>query len=143
MPSGAVDPTGWATVLLVALTAVWGSTFFLIHELVETLSPVDFLAVRFVIAAAIMAVLFHRALRSLRRPQVLVGIRTGRPLRWRPDRPDPGPGQHTGEGATWRMLVGGALVLTAMYAVELSARRRPGELPALPSERCVRARTPC
>jgi drug/metabolite transporter (DMT)-like permease len=31
---------------------------------------------------------------------------------------------------TWRMVVGGALVLTAMYAVELLARRRPGELPA-------------
>ena len=28
------------------------------------------------------------------------------------------------------MLLGGALVLTAMYAVEILARRRPGELPA-------------
>jgi hypothetical protein len=34
------------------------------------------------------------------------------------------------EAATLRMVVGGALVLTAMYAVELLARRRPGELPA-------------
>jgi drug/metabolite transporter (DMT)-like permease len=34
------------------------------------------------------------------------------------------------ESPTWRMLVGGALVLVAMYAVELLARRRPGELPA-------------
>ena len=34
------------------------------------------------------------------------------------------------ETVTLRMLVGGALVLTAMYAVELLARRRPGELPA-------------
>jgi drug/metabolite transporter (DMT)-like permease len=34
------------------------------------------------------------------------------------------------ESPTWRMLAGGALVLTAMYAVELLARRRPGELPA-------------
>jgi drug/metabolite transporter (DMT)-like permease len=33
------------------------------------------------------------------------------------------------ETATWRMILGGALVLTAMYAVELLARRRPGELP--------------
>jgi drug/metabolite transporter (DMT)-like permease len=34
------------------------------------------------------------------------------------------------EAATLRMVLGGALVLTAMYAVELLARRRPGELPA-------------
>jgi len=36
-----------------------------------------------------------------------------------------------GESPTWRMVAGGALVLTAMYAVELVAtRRRPRELPA-------------
>ena len=34
------------------------------------------------------------------------------------------------ESVTARMLLGGALVLTAMYAVEIVARRRPGELPA-------------
>ena len=34
-----------------------------------------------------------------------------------------------GESATLRMLVGGGLVLAAMFAVELLARRRPGELP--------------
>jgi drug/metabolite transporter (DMT)-like permease len=35
-----------------------------------------------------------------------------------------------GESLTSRMLLGGALVLAAMFAVELLARRRPGELPA-------------
>ena len=39
-----------ATGLLVLLTAVWGSTFFLIRDLVETVPPTDFLAVRFSIA---------------------------------------------------------------------------------------------
>ena len=34
------------------------------------------------------------------------------------------------EMLTWRMVLGGALVLTAMYAVEIVARRRPGELPS-------------
>jgi drug/metabolite transporter (DMT)-like permease len=34
------------------------------------------------------------------------------------------------ESVTARMILGGALVLTAMYAVEILARRRPGELPA-------------
>jgi len=35
-----------------------------------------------------------------------------------------------GESLTSRMVLGGALVLAAMVAVEVLARRRPGELPA-------------
>ena len=46
--------TRLGTLLLVALTAVWGSTFFLIRDLVETVPPVDFLAVRFSLSAVIM-----------------------------------------------------------------------------------------
>jgi drug/metabolite transporter (DMT)-like permease len=66
-----------ATLLLIALTAVWGSTFFLIHDLVETLPPVDFLAVRFTIAAAIMLVAFWRSVRALDRRQVAIGVGLG------------------------------------------------------------------
>ena len=66
-----------ATILLVALTAVWGSTFFLIRDLVEHVPPVDFLAVRFSIAAVVMLVLFWRQVRSLTRPQVLMGVGLG------------------------------------------------------------------
>jgi drug/metabolite transporter (DMT)-like permease len=66
-----------ATVLLVALTAVWGSTFFLIRDLVVHVPPVDFLAVRFSIAAVIMVVVFWRPLRALRREQVWLGIWLG------------------------------------------------------------------
>ena len=66
-----------ATILLVALTAVWGSTFFLIKDLVEHVPPVDFLAVRFALAAVIMVILFWRPLRALRRPQLWIGIWLG------------------------------------------------------------------
>lgn len=66
-----------ATVLLVALTAVWGSTFFLIRDLVVTMPPVDFLAVRFTIAAALMTVLFWRPLRSLGRRDWVVSLVLG------------------------------------------------------------------
>ena len=38
--------TRLATLLLVALTAVWGSTFFLIRDLVENVPPVQVEAVR-------------------------------------------------------------------------------------------------
>ena len=56
-----------ATALLVALTAVWGSTFFLIRDLVRSIPPADFLAVRFTLAAVLMVVLFWRPLRALSR----------------------------------------------------------------------------
>lgn len=69
--------TRLATLLLVALTAVWGSTFFLIRDLVETVPPVDFLAVRFTLSAAVMLVVFWRPVRALSRRQVLVGVALG------------------------------------------------------------------
>ena len=65
------------TVLLVALTAVWGSTFFLIRDLVQTVPPADFLAVRFTIAAVLMVLLFRRPLRALRRRDWMVSAGLG------------------------------------------------------------------
>lgn len=66
-----------ATLLLVLLTAVWGSTFFLIRDLVQHVPPVDFLALRFSLGAVVMVVVFWRPLRALSRPQVLAGIGLG------------------------------------------------------------------
>jgi drug/metabolite transporter (DMT)-like permease len=66
-----------ATLLLIALTAVWGSTFFLIRDLVVHVPPVDFLAVRFTLAAVVMVGVFWRPLRALTRHQVLIGAGLG------------------------------------------------------------------
>jgi drug/metabolite transporter (DMT)-like permease len=66
-----------ATLLLVALTAVWGSTFFLIRDLVDVIPPVDFLAVRFCLAAVIMLALFWKPVRALSRRQLVIGIGLG------------------------------------------------------------------
>jgi drug/metabolite transporter (DMT)-like permease len=66
-----------ATILLIALTAVWGSTFFLIRDLVVHVPPVDFLSVRFSLAAAVMVAVFWRPLRTLTRRQVGVGTVLG------------------------------------------------------------------
>lgn len=63
--------------LLIALTAVWGSTFFLIRDLVETVPPVDFLAVRFALAAAVMVVVFRGPLQALTRREVVIGVGLG------------------------------------------------------------------
>ncbi len=66
-----------ATLGLVSVTAVWGSTFFLIKDLVGRMAVADFLAVRFLIAALSMAVLFHRSLFRLSRREWWQGVALG------------------------------------------------------------------
>jgi drug/metabolite transporter (DMT)-like permease len=52
---------------LLFLTASWGSTFFLIKDLLDRLPVLDFLALRFAIAAAVLFLVFPRAVRRLSR----------------------------------------------------------------------------
>lgn len=54
-----------ATLGLTAVTAVWGSTFFLIKDVVTVLPVADFLAVRFWVASAVMGVAFWPHVRRL------------------------------------------------------------------------------
>jgi drug/metabolite transporter (DMT)-like permease len=56
-----------AALLLLGVTAVWGSTFFLIKDLLERVPVLDFLAVRFSIAAVLLVVVAPRALGRLSR----------------------------------------------------------------------------
>ena len=66
-----------ATLLLVGITAVWGSTFFLIRDVVRVLPPTDFLAVRFTIAAAAMVAVFWRPMLALTKREVQIGVGLG------------------------------------------------------------------
>ena len=66
-----------ATAGLVLVTAIWGSTFFLIKGAVASHDPLDFLSVRFLIAAVIVALVFHRRLRRLGRREWLIGLGLG------------------------------------------------------------------
>ena len=66
-----------ATLLLVGITAVWGSTFFLIKDVVRVLPPTDFLAVRFTIAAAVMVAVFWRPMLALSKRDLKVGVGLG------------------------------------------------------------------
>jgi drug/metabolite transporter (DMT)-like permease len=66
-----------ATVLLVCLTAIWGSTFFLIRDVVVQVSPADFLAVRFTIAAVAVLAVFWRQMMALSRREIQVGVGLG------------------------------------------------------------------
>ncbi|MEZ0581005.1 DMT family transporter [Nocardioides sp. MH1] len=66
---------------LLAMTACWGSTFFLIKDLLDRVPTVDFLAVRFLIAGAAMVLVAPRAIGRLqpdkRRHAVLLGCLYG------------------------------------------------------------------
>ena len=66
-----------ATLLLMGVTAVWGSTFFLIRDLVVHVPSADFLAVRFAIAAVVMFAVFRRQTLALSRADLLTGIGLG------------------------------------------------------------------
>lgn len=69
--------TALATLGLIVMTAVWGSTFVLIKDVLGRMSVVDFLAVRFTLAATVMLVLFARPLLRLGRVQVMQGLALG------------------------------------------------------------------
>lgn len=52
---------------LTFVTAVWGSSFVIIHGLVESIPPLDFLGVRFAVAGLVATMLWHRLIRQAHR----------------------------------------------------------------------------
>ena len=74
-------PTLLATGALLGITAMWGSTFFLIHDLLERVPTLDFLAVRFAIASVALLLIAPRAVARLspaaRRGAVVLGLLYG------------------------------------------------------------------
>ncbi len=66
-----------ATLGLLAMTAVWGSTFVLIKDVLARMPVADFLAVRFLLAAAAMLALFARSVLQLGRRQIGRGLLLG------------------------------------------------------------------
>jgi drug/metabolite transporter (DMT)-like permease len=76
LPVGAV-----AVIALVGVTAVWGSTFFLLKDVVTRIPAADFLAVRFWVAALVLLAVRPSAVRRLppaaRRSGLLLGLAYG------------------------------------------------------------------
>lgn len=62
-----------ALIGLLVVAAVWGSSFPLTKQLLARIGAVDFLAVRFALAAVVMVLVFQRALRALDRRAVIRG----------------------------------------------------------------------
>lgn len=69
------------TLALLAMTACWGSTFFLIHDLLERVPVTDFLSIRFIIASLAMVAVAPRAMGKLdpskRKHAIVLGLLYG------------------------------------------------------------------
>ena len=66
-----------ATGALLLVTASWGSTFFMIKDLLERVPTLDFLAVRFTIAGLVMVAVAHRSVLGLDRQTVRRAVVVG------------------------------------------------------------------
>lgn len=64
-------------IALIAVTAVWGSTFLLVHWAMQHSGPWFFVGIRFLIAGLISVVIFRRALRGLRWRDIGAGVAIG------------------------------------------------------------------
>ena len=67
MPNHGTGPERWPWLALLAVTAIWGSTFFLIKDVVTRIPVADMLAVRFGLASLALAVVVGPRLRLTRR----------------------------------------------------------------------------
>lgn len=62
---------------LIGVTAVWGSTFFMIKGLLNEISALDFLSVRFILASVVSAVVMFPRLRGAKRQTWIHGLTLG------------------------------------------------------------------
>jgi drug/metabolite transporter (DMT)-like permease len=69
--------TRLATLALVFVTTVWGSTFVWIKDVVGTMPVLDFLAVRFIVAGLVLLAVFWRQVRRLPRATLVRGLGLG------------------------------------------------------------------
>ena len=65
---------------LLVVTAIWGSTFVLVKETIAKVPVMDFLAVRFIVAAAVMLAVNPGCLRSVGRRTISRGVALGSAL---------------------------------------------------------------
>ena len=62
---------------LLSITAVWGSTFLLVHWAMQHSGPWFFVGIRFLVAGAISVVIFRRVLRGIRWRDIGAGVAIG------------------------------------------------------------------
>jgi drug/metabolite transporter (DMT)-like permease len=64
-------------IALIAVTAVWGSTFLLVHWAMQHSGPWFFVGIRFLVAGLISIAIFRRALRGIRWRDIGAGVAIG------------------------------------------------------------------
>ena len=64
-------------VALIAVTAVWGGTFLLVHWAMQHSGPWFFVGIRFLVAGLISVVIFRRVLRGIRWRDIGAGVAIG------------------------------------------------------------------
>lgn len=62
---------------LIAVTAIWGATFLLVHWAMEHSGPWFFVGIRFLVAGLLSVAIFHRALRGIRWRDIGAGVAIG------------------------------------------------------------------
>ncbi|WP_244632226.1 MULTISPECIES: DMT family transporter [unclassified Microbacterium] len=62
---------------LIAITAVWGGTFLLVHWAMEHSGPWFFVGIRFLVAGLLSVLIFRRALRGMRWRDIGAGVAIG------------------------------------------------------------------
>ncbi|MDA4895483.1 DMT family transporter [Streptomyces sp. MS2A] len=62
---------------LIAITAVWGGTFLVVHLAMEHSGPMFFVGLRFVTAGLLSALIFRRVLRGIRLREIAAGASIG------------------------------------------------------------------
>ncbi|WP_050949965.1 DMT family transporter [Gordonia effusa] len=62
---------------LIVITVVWGSTFVVIAKAMAYSGPLFFIGVRFLAAASIAALVFHRTLSTITRTDLVAGVSIG------------------------------------------------------------------
>jgi drug/metabolite transporter (DMT)-like permease len=116
-------PSQLALLGLVAVTAAWGSTFFMLKGVLERVPAADFLAVRFALAAAVLALLAPGAMRRLspaaRRHGVLLGLVFGAGQLLQT------VGLHTTSATVSGFVTGMYVVFTPLLAAALLRTRMP------------------
>ena len=62
---------------LIAITAIWGSTFLLVHWAMQHSGPWFFVGIRFLVAGLISVIIFRRVLRGIRWRDIGAGVAIG------------------------------------------------------------------
>jgi drug/metabolite transporter (DMT)-like permease len=66
-----------ADISLLVITAIWGSSFTLMKNVLDHMPPFAYLSLRFIVAAIVLAVVFYKKLKTVNRKTVYFGCIIG------------------------------------------------------------------